>query len=108
MMVYTKKVQQFRTAEACLDHCKEVHGLDLPLLKGHHNIDTFSYIRSINYSLGENGCEIDSSRELNDQIANPRNVFSRSENPPGKVQREDDKGGAGEGGPAEGRHGGND
>ena len=119
--------KQFRTAEECLDHCKEVHGLDLALLKRRHNMDTFSYIRFINYvraetpspgfvmslssadkwsdvrfmkpvladdpllmfnfeedfdSLGEeeeedeNGCEIDISRELNDQIANPRNVFS--------------------------------
>lgn len=116
----------FRTAEECMDHCKEVHGLDLNLLKKRHSMDTFSYIRFINYireeapspgfvmslssaekwsdikymkpaigddpllmfnfeedldSLGEeeddeNGIEIDISRELNDQIANPRNVFS--------------------------------
>ena len=116
----------FRTAEECLEHCKDVHGLDLSLLKKRHSMDTFSYIRFINYirtetpspgfvmslssagkwsdvkymkpviaddpllmfnfeedfdSLGEeeeeeNGIEIDISRELNDQIANPRNVFS--------------------------------
>jgi len=118
--------KKFKTAEECLDHCKDVHGLDLSLLKKRHNMDTFSYIRFINYvrsetpspgfvmslsgadkwsdvkfmkpviqddpllmfnfeedfdSLGEeeeeeNGLEIDISRELNDQIANPRNVFS--------------------------------
>ena len=117
--------KSFKTPEECLDHCKDVHGLDLSLLKKRHNMDSFSYIRFINYlrteapspgfvmslsssdkwtdvkymkpviaddpllmfnfeddleSLGEeeeeeNGFEIDISRELDDQIANPRNVF---------------------------------
>ena len=117
--------KSFKTPEECLDHCKDVHGLDLSLLKKRHSMDTFSYIRFINYlrteapspgfvmslsssdkwsdvkymkpvipddpllmfnfeddleSLGEEeeeetGFEIDISRELDDQIANPRNVF---------------------------------
>ena len=117
--------KSFRSPEECLDHCKDVHGLDLSLLKKRHSMDTFSYIRFINYvrtespspgfvmslssadkwndvkymkpvvpddpllmfnfeddleSLGEeeeeeNGFEIDISREIDDQIANPKNVF---------------------------------
>jgi len=116
----------FRTAEDCVEHCKEVHGLDLAVLKKRHTMDTFSYIRFVNYvraerpspgfvmslSSGEawadtkymkpvlqddpllmfnfedemeslceeeeeeNGLEIDISRELNDEIANPKNVFN--------------------------------
>ena len=113
----------FRTAEECIDHCRNVHGLDLNLLKRRHTMDTFSYIRFVNYlrterpspgfvmSLGsdakwaeerflrpvleddpmlmfnfddeigdatldgdddENGFEIDISRDLNDEIENPR------------------------------------
>jgi len=113
--------KKFKTAEDCLDHCKEVHGLDLAVLKKRLNMDTFSYIRFVNYvrsespspgfvmSLSsaakwgdlkfmkpvipddpllmfnfdeeldpqddddENGFEIDISRELNDEIVNPRN-----------------------------------
>merc|ERR550517_817709 len=41
--------KSFKTPEECLDHCKDVHGLDLSLLKKRHNMDTFSYIRFINY-----------------------------------------------------------
>ena len=41
--------KKFKTAEDCLDHCKDVHGLDLSLLKKRHSMDTFSYIRFINY-----------------------------------------------------------
>ena len=117
--------KSFRTPEECIDHCKDVHGLDLSLLKKRHTMDSFSYIRFINYvrteapspgfvmslssadkwndvkfmkpvipddpllmfnfeedldSLGEeeeeeNGFEIDISREIDDQIANPRNIF---------------------------------
>lgn len=117
--------KSFKTPEDCIDHCKDVHGLDLSVLKKRHNMDSFSYIRFINYlrteapspgfvmslssadkwtdvkymkpvipddpllmfnfeddldSLGEeeeeeNGFEIDISREIDDQIANPRNVF---------------------------------
>jgi len=113
--------KKFKTAEDCLEHCKEVHGLDLAVLKKRLSMDTFSYIRFVNYvrsespspgfvmSLSsaakwgdlkfmkpviaddpllmfnfeeeldpqdedeENGFEIDISRELNDEIANPRN-----------------------------------
>jgi len=113
--------KKFKTAEDCLEHCKEVHGLDLAVLKKRLNMDTFSYIRFVNYvrsespspgfvmSLSsaakwgdlkfmkpvipddpllmfnfdeeldpqddddENGFEIDISRELNDEIVNPRN-----------------------------------
>jgi len=111
----------FRTAEECMAHCRDVHGLDLVVLAKRHNMDTFSFIRLVNYiraekpspgfvmSLSsdqkwsdptflkpviqddpllmfdfeqeleqpsieeeeENGFEIDISRELNDQIANP-------------------------------------
>jgi len=111
----------FRTAEECVGHCRDVHGLDLAVLAKRHNMDTFSFIRLVNYirverpspgfvmSLSsdqkwsdsaflkpaiqddpllmfdfeqlleqssleedeENGFEIDISRELNDQIANP-------------------------------------
>lgn len=116
--------KKFRTAEDCLEHCKDVHGLDLSLLKKRHSMDTFSYIRFINYvrtetpspgfvmslssagkwsdvkymkpvitddpllmfnfeedfdSLGEeeeDAFEIDISRDINDQIANPKNIFS--------------------------------
>ena len=116
--------KKFKTAEDCLEHCKDVHGLDISLLKKRHSMDTFSYIRFINYvrseapspgfvmslssagkwsdikymkpvipddpllmfnfeedfdSLGEeeeDAFEIDISRELNDQIANPKNIFS--------------------------------
>jgi hypothetical protein len=39
----------FRTAEECIDHCRNVHGLDLGLLKRRHSMDTFSYIRFVNY-----------------------------------------------------------
>lgn len=117
--------KKFKTAEDCLDHCKEVHGLDLAVLKKRLNMDTFSYIRFVNYvrsespspgfvmSLSsaakwgdlkfmmpviaddpllmfnfeeeldpqdeddENGFEIDISRELNDEIANPRNFHNQ-------------------------------
>jgi len=117
--------KKFKTAEECLDHCKEVHGLDLAVLKRRLNMDTFSYIRFVNYirsespspgfvmSLSssakwgdlkfmkpviqddpllmfnfeedldpqdeeeENGFEIDISRELNDEIANPRNFHNQ-------------------------------
>jgi len=113
--------KKFKTAEDCLEHCKEVHGLDLSVLKRRHSMDTFSYIRFVNYvrmespspgfvmSLSsaekwkdmkymkpvipddpllmfnfdeemdpfddddENGFEIDISRELNDEIVNPKN-----------------------------------
>eukprot|EP00091_Calanus_sinicus_P017861 TRINITY_DN3882_c0_g2_i1.p1 TRINITY_DN3882_c0_g2~~TRINITY_DN3882_c0_g2_i1.p1 ORF type:complete len:326 (+),score=84.59 TRINITY_DN3882_c0_g2_i1:118-1095(+) len=117
--------KKFKTAEDCLDHCKEVHGLDLAVLKKRLSMDTFSYIRFVNYvrsespspgfvmSLSsaakwgdlkfmkpviaddpllmfnfeeeldpqdeddENGFEIDISRELNDEIANPRNFHNQ-------------------------------
>jgi len=111
----------FRTAEECVAHCRDVHGLDLAVLAKRHTMDTFSFIRLVNYirvehpspgfvmSLSsdqkwsdpaflkpviqddpllmfdfeqeldqpgleeeeENGYEIDISREINDQIANP-------------------------------------
>jgi len=111
----------FRTAEECVAHCRDVHGLDLAVLAKRHAMDTFSFIRLVNYirvehpspgfvmSLSsdqkwsdpaflkpviqddpllmfdfeqeldqpgleeeeENGYEIDISREINDQIANP-------------------------------------
>merc|ERR1719430_1954833 len=112
----------FPTAEECMEHCRDVHGLDLTVLAKRHAMDTFSFIRLVNYirteapSPGfvmalsssqkwsdaaflrpvlpddpllmwdfdgqlehareleedeENGFEIDISRELNDQIANP-------------------------------------
>lgn len=105
-----------------MEHCRDVHGLDLAVLAKRHAMDTFSFIRLVNYirteapSPGfvmalsssqkwsdaallrpalpddpllmwdfdgqlehsreleedeENGFEIDISRELNDQIANP-------------------------------------
>eukprot|EP00092_Neocalanus_flemingeri_P091390 GFUD01115855.1.p1 GENE.GFUD01115855.1~~GFUD01115855.1.p1 ORF type:complete len:606 (+),score=169.37 GFUD01115855.1:62-1819(+) len=117
--------KKFKTAEDCLEHCKEVHGLDLAVLKRRLSMDTFSYIRFVNYvrsespspgfvmslSSGakwgdlkfmkpvipddpllmfnfeeeldpqdeeeENGFEIDISRELNDEIANPRNFHNQ-------------------------------
>jgi len=110
----------FRTAEECIDHCRDVHGMDLNVLKKRHNMDTFSFIRLINfirsdspsagfvmslssdnmweddkymkpvieddpllmynfdeeddpYDEDENGFHgIDISRDLNDQIENPR------------------------------------
>jgi len=113
--------KKFKTAEDCLEHCKEVHGLDLAVLKKRLSMDTFSYIRFVNYVRSEspspgfvmslssaakwadikfmkpiivddpllmfnfdeeldpqdddedNGFEIDISRELNDEIVNPRN-----------------------------------
>eukprot|EP00088_Acartia_fossae_P030332 TRINITY_DN3130_c0_g1_i1.p1 TRINITY_DN3130_c0_g1~~TRINITY_DN3130_c0_g1_i1.p1 ORF type:complete len:566 (+),score=127.74 TRINITY_DN3130_c0_g1_i1:27-1724(+) len=115
--LFSKKT--FRTAEECIEHCRDVHGMDLNVLKKRHNMDTFSYIRLINYirtelpSPGfvmalssdskweddkfmrpvieddpllmynfdddedsydedENGFGIDISRDLNDQIENPR------------------------------------
>ena len=37
--------KKFKTAEDCLEHCKEVHGLDLAVLKKRLSMDTFSYIR---------------------------------------------------------------
>jgi len=121
--------KKFKTAEDCIEHCKEVHGLDLAVLKKRLNMDTFSYIRFVNYvrsetpspgfvmSLSspekwgdmkfmkpvipddpllmfnfeedldpeddeENGFEIDISRELNDEIANPRN-FNKDTSPSG-------------------------
>jgi len=121
--------KKFKTAEDCIEHCKEVHGLDLAVLKKRLNMDTFSYIRFVNYvrsetpspgfvmSLSspekwgdmkfmkpvipddpllmfnfeedldpeddeENGFEIDISRELNDEIVNPRN-FNKDTSPSG-------------------------
>jgi len=111
----------FRTAEECMEHIASVHGLDLGVLGRRLNMDTFSFIRFINYvrtecpspgfvmSLSsdqkwsdpvflkpvvpddpllmydfeqavepqddeESGFEIDISRDLDDQIANPRNA----------------------------------
>jgi len=111
----------FPTAEDCVEHCRNVHGLDLTLLKKRHNMDTFSFIRFVNYVRTErpspgfvmslssdqkwadlkfmkpvieddpmlmydfeeeeeeengedDGCEIDISRDLNDEIENPRRV----------------------------------
>jgi len=119
--------KKFKTAEECLEHCKEVHGLDLGVLKKRLDMDTFSYIRFVNYvrtespspgfvmSLSssdkwadlhfmkpvipddpllmfnfedeldgqdedETDFEIDISRELNDEIANPRNVKNQLTN----------------------------
>jgi protein arginine N-methyltransferase 3 len=119
--LFSKK--SFKTAEDCLEHCRDVHGIDLSVLKKRHNMDTFSFIRFINYlrselpspgfvmSLSsdtkweddkfmkpvidddpllmfnldddaemfdddENGFEIDISRELDDQIENPRSSKS--------------------------------
>jgi len=120
--------KKFKTAEDCLEHCKEVHGLDLAVLKKRLSMDTFSYIRFVNYvrsespspgfvmSLSsaakwgdlkfmkpviaddpllmfnfeeeldpqeeddENGFEIDISRELNDELVNPRNFHNQFSN----------------------------
>ena len=121
----------FQTAEECVEHCRDVHGLDLGVLAKRHNMDTLSFIRLVNYirseapspgfvmSLSssqkwadqcflkpviqddpllmfdfeqelelpggeeeeENGLEIDISRELNDQIANPNSSERRSTSP---------------------------
>jgi len=129
----------FRTAEECIEHCRDVHGMDLNVLKKRHNMDTFSYIRLINYirtespSAGfvmslssdsmwegdkymkpvieddsllmysfmedhedeefdedENGFGIDISRDLNDQIENPRRKLMNEnlEEAVGRVRRE--------------------
>jgi protein arginine N-methyltransferase 3 len=127
----------FRTAEQCIDHCRDVHGMDLNVLKKRHNMDTFSYIRLINFirtespSAGfvmslssdntwqndkymkpvieddpllmynfdeddnfddedENGFGIDISRDLNDQIENPRRKLMNEnmEEAVGRVRRE--------------------
>merc|ERR1711892_410900 len=120
--------KKFKTAEDCLEHCKEVHGLDLAVLKKRLSMDTFSYIRFVDYvrsespspgfvmSLSsaakwgdlkfmkpvitddpllmfnfeeeldpqeeddENGFEIDISRELNDELVNPRNFHNQFSN----------------------------
>lgn len=45
--LFSKKT--FRTAEECLEHCRDVHGIDLMVLKKRHSMDTFSLIRFINY-----------------------------------------------------------
>jgi len=110
--LFSKKT--FKTAELCIQYCRDVHGLDLVVLKKRHSMDTFSFIRFINYlrtespspgfvmSLSsatkweddrfmkpvipddpilmysledeeeeeENGCEIDISRDINDEIEN--------------------------------------
>jgi len=45
--LFSKKT--FKTAEECLAHCKNIHGLDLNLLRKRHSMDTFSFIRFVNY-----------------------------------------------------------
>jgi len=45
--LFSKKT--FKTAEDCLAHCKNIHGLDLSLLRKRHAMDTFSFIRFVNY-----------------------------------------------------------
>jgi len=134
--LFSKKT--FRTAEECIEHCRDVHGLDLNVLKKRHNMDTFSYIRFINYVRTElpspgfvmslssdskwedesfmkpvivddpllmynldddediydedenNGFGIDISRDLNDQIENPRRKLQHEnlEEAVGRVRRE--------------------
>merc|ERR1719432_306406 len=39
----------FPTAEECMEHCRDVHGLDLGVLAKRHAMDTFSFIRLVNY-----------------------------------------------------------
>jgi len=39
----------FPTAEECMEHCRDVHGLDLGVLAKRHSMDTFSFIRLVNY-----------------------------------------------------------
>jgi len=116
--------KSFPTAEECVEHMSSVHGLDLGLLARRLDMDTFSFIRFVNYvrqespspgfvmSLSsaqkwedpkfmkpvlpddpllmydfdqalnpggeeEEGCEIDISRELDDQIAvQPQEMIS--------------------------------
>eukprot|EP00088_Acartia_fossae_P056829 TRINITY_DN6622_c0_g1_i2.p1 TRINITY_DN6622_c0_g1~~TRINITY_DN6622_c0_g1_i2.p1 ORF type:complete len:588 (-),score=142.04 TRINITY_DN6622_c0_g1_i2:598-2361(-) len=45
--LFSKKT--FPTAEECISYCKDVHGLDLSVLKKRHNMDFFSFIRFVNY-----------------------------------------------------------
>jgi len=116
----------FPTAEECMEHMAAVHGIDMGLLSRRLDMDTFSFIRFVNYvrsecpspgfvmslssdqkwadpefmkpaiqddpllmydfeqSLNpmedeeEAGIEIDISRDLDDQIANPRNLVNQS------------------------------
>jgi len=119
-------LKTFPTAEECVEHMTDVHGIDMALLGRRLDMDTFSFIRFINYvraecpspgfvmSLSsdqkwsdpefmkpviqddpllmhdfelavnpmedeeEAGIEIDISRDLDDQIVNPRTLANQS------------------------------
>ena len=39
----------FKSANECLDYCKETHGFDIKVIKKQFDLDCFSFIRLINY-----------------------------------------------------------